>query len=82
MKRQILIALKRFGAYENSISLDDIVEWAEIGYGTVRLITQKVIIAVLDTNLRACHIRWPIGQEKEVAKKWVEDQTYPTFRNR
>lgn len=57
VERQVLIALKRFGIYGNGISLHDVVEWAGIGYGTVDLITQRVIIAVLDTNLRACHIR-------------------------
>lgn len=74
VERQVLIALKRFGAYGNGMSLHDIAEWAGIGYGTVDFITQRVIIAVLDTNLRrARHIRWPIRQEREVAKEWVED---------
>ncbi len=54
---------------------------AEIGYSTVDLITRRVIIAVLDTNLRVRHIHWPIGQEGEIAKKWVEDQTCSAFRN-
>lgn len=56
MKRQVLIALKRFSIYGNDMSLYNIAEWARIGYGTVNLIIQRVIIAVLDTNLRACSI--------------------------
>ncbi len=42
--RQVLIALKRFGAYGNGISLHDVADWADIGYGTVDFITQRVII--------------------------------------
>ncbi len=56
VERQVLIALKRFGAYRNGMSLHDVAEWARIGYGTVDLITRRVIIAVLDTNLRVRHI--------------------------
>lgn len=51
------------------MSLYDVADWADIGYSTVDLITRKVIIAVLDTNLKARHIRWPIGEEKESAKE-------------
>lgn len=46
------------------MSLYDIADWAGIGYSTVDLIIQRVIIAVLDTNLRACHIHWPIREER------------------
>ncbi len=61
LERQVLIALKRFDEYRNGMSLHDVAEWAGIGYGTVDLITRRVIIAVLDTNLKARHIRWPLG---------------------
>ena len=81
-ERQVLITLKRFGAYGNGISLHDVADWASIRYGTVDLITRRIIIAVLDTNLRACYIRWPIGEERESIKEWVEDQTYSIFRDR
>lgn len=81
VERQVLMALKRFGAYENVMSLHDVADWAGIRYGTVDLITRRVIIAVLDTNLRACHIRWPIEEERESAKEWVENQTCSAFRD-
>ncbi len=81
VEKQVLIALKRFGAYGNGISSHDVAEWAGIGYGTIDLITRRVIIAVLDTNLRARHIRWPIGHEREIAKEWVEDQPCSTLQN-
>ena len=81
VERQVLIALKRFGAYGNGISLHDIAEWAGIAYGMVDLITRRVIIAVLDINLRARHIYWLIGQKREFAKEWVKDQTCSAFRN-
>lgn len=64
------------------MSLHDVADWAGIRYGTVDLITWRVIIAVLDTNLRAHHIRWPIGEERESAKQWVEDQTCSAFWDR
>ena len=40
----------------------------------VDLVTRRVIQAIQSSNLRLQHIRWPIGQEKEAAKNWVEEQ--------
>ncbi len=63
------------------MSLHDVSECIGIEYGTVDLITRRVIIAVLDTNLRARHIPWPIGKKRKIANELVEDQTCSTFRN-
>ena len=81
IEKQVLIELKRFGIYGNGMSLHDVIDQADIGYGIVDLITQRIIIAILDTNLRACYIRWPIKEERERAKEWVEDQTCSAFRD-
>ena len=79
MERQVSIALNRFSVYRNGMSLHDIADWAGIGYYTVDLITWRVISAVLDTNLRACHIHWPIREKRKSAKEWLEHQTCSVF---
>lgn len=56
MKRQVLIAFKCFGRYSNYIYIYNIADWVGIGYNIVNFITHKVIITVLDTNLKARHI--------------------------
>lgn len=69
MERQVLITVKCFGAYGNDIFLYDVANWAGIRYGIVDFITQRVIIAIFDINLRVHHICWPIEEEKECAKE-------------
>lgn len=78
--RQVYIALKRLGAYENSMALDEVADWAGVGYGTVDLVIRRVITAVFETILRSRHIRWPSGEEKIRAKDWIETMTSPAFR--
>lgn len=81
IKRQIFIALKRFGTYRNGSSVYEIAEWARIGQGTVNLVTRRVMTAILDSNLRTQHVRWPRDKEKEAAKEWVEAQSIPAFKD-
>ena len=69
VERQVLTVLKRFGAYGNGMFLHNVANWVGIGYGMVNRITRRVVIAVLDTNLRARHIHWLIGEERESAKE-------------
>lgn len=69
VERQIFIALKQFGIYGNGGSVYEIAEWAGIGHGTVDLVTRRVMTAILDSNLRIRHVRWPRSEEKEAAKK-------------
>lgn len=42
VERQVLMVLKRFGAYENGMSLHFITDQADIRYGTVDLILKEL----------------------------------------
>lgn len=57
VEKQVLIALKYFSIYENCISLHNIADWIGIRYDMVDFITWRVIITILDINLRDYHIR-------------------------
>ena len=50
-------------------------------HGTINLVTQQVMTAVLKSNLRRKHVRWPGTEEKKAAKQWVADQSTPLFWN-
>ncbi len=54
--KQVYITLKRLSAYGNGMALNEIANWAGVGFGTVDLVTRRVITAVFETNLRARHI--------------------------
>lgn len=82
MKKQGLIALKRFDIYGNSMPLYNVTNWAGIRYSMVNLIIQRIIIAILDKNLKIYYISWPIREKKESIKNCVEDQTYFTFQDK
>lgn len=62
------------------MALDEVADWAGVGYGTVDLVTRRMIAAVFETNLRSRHIRWLSGEEKIRAKDWIEIMTSPAFR--
>lgn len=38
-------------------------------YGTVNKITQRVLTAINPNRFKEMQIRWPINQEKRIAKK-------------
>ena len=78
--KKVYITLKRLGVYRNSMALNEIADWAGVGYGTVDLVIRRVITAVFKTNLRARHIRWPSGEEKTQAKDWIETATTSAFQ--
>ncbi|KAG1805224.1 uncharacterized protein BJ212DRAFT_1544182 [Suillus subaureus] len=44
--RQLAVALFRFGHYGNAATVTKVALWAGIGYGTVRLYTNRIMIAV------------------------------------
>lgn len=78
---QLAIALYRFGHYGNAISTTMVALWAGIGYGTVRLVTNRVMTAICRPAFRNAALYWPSEEEKEEAKQWVEDNSCPAWRN-
>ena len=76
MDRQVLIALERFGTHGNGASIQRVATWAGVGYGTVDIITRRVITAILSSDLQRSHVRWPgQGSEREHAKDWAHGQS-------
>ncbi|KIJ61906.1 hypothetical protein HYDPIDRAFT_95658 [Hydnomerulius pinastri MD-312] len=78
---QLAIALYRFGHYGNAISTTMVGLWAGIGFGTVRLITNRVLTALCRQEFRRAAIYWPTGVEREEAKQWVEENSCPAWRD-
>jgi len=67
--------LYRFGHNGNAASLQSIANWAGTGKGTVELYTHRVMAALLRLEFMRDSVHWP-DEEKEAAKKWVQDHSY------
>jgi len=68
--KQLAITLFRFGHNGNTVSVEAIAQWAGVGCGTIVNSTHRVMIVFLALHDSAIH--WPLEEEKEVAKGWVE----------
>lgn len=77
---QLAVALYRFGHYGNGASILEVAIWAGIGYGSVDLVTRRVIHAMCDDEFRTGAIRWPTAAEIEASRKWVEDRSCTEWR--
>ncbi|KAL7268896.1 hypothetical protein RUND412_008462 [Rhizina undulata] len=77
----ILVALRRFGTYGNVALVDTISHWVGVGTGTIELITKRVMIAVLESNLQAEYIYWPSLTERKDHKARVEEISIPEWRD-
>ena len=67
---QLAITLFQFGHNGNTVSVEAIAQWAGVGCGTIVNSTHRVMIVFLALHDSAIH--WPLEEEKEVAKGWVE----------
>ncbi|KAK1221165.1 hypothetical protein PQX77_016030 [Marasmius sp. AFHP31] len=81
VEEQLAIALYRFGHYRNAASTVKVALWAGVGFGTVRLVTDRVMLACLDRSFREDTIMKPCDDAKEKAKEWVEHQSCPAWRD-
>jgi hypothetical protein len=78
---QVAIALFRFGHYGNAASTLKVALWAGIGFGTVPLVTNRVLKATCSERFRKSALRWSSPQAKEAAKAWVQDASCPAWRD-
>jgi len=81
VEEQVAIALYRFGHFGNAVSNMKVALWAGVGYGTVRLVTNRVIRAVCGERFRHSALYWPDNTAKECAKAWVEENSCPAWWN-
>jgi hypothetical protein len=78
---QVAITLYRFGHYGNAASCMKVALHFGVGYGTVQLVTIRVIKACCSECFRAASVQWPSAQAKEVAKEWIEKVSCPAWRD-
>jgi hypothetical protein len=81
VEEQVAIALYRFGHYGNAVSTLKVALWAGVGFGTVPLVTGRVMKAVCAERFRRSAVRWPDAEAKAAAKAWVEENSCPAWRN-
>ena len=74
---QLAIALYRFGHYGNAASTMKVALWAGVGFGTVLLVTKRVVKALCSERFRHSALRWSSDGAKEAAKAWVEETSCP-----
>jgi hypothetical protein len=78
---QLAIALFRFGHYGNAASTMKVALWAGVGFGTVPLVTKRVVKALCSECFRHSALRWSSDSAKAAAKAWVEQESCPAWRD-
>ena len=81
VEEQLAIALFRFRHYGNAASTMKVALWAGVGYGTVRLFTDRIMLAICKEKFRRSALRWADDDAKEKAKAWVEDASCYAWRD-
>jgi hypothetical protein len=76
---QLAIFLIRVGHYGNASSPEYVAQWAGVCVGTVINATYRCLVAFLALHDEA--VMMPPEEEKERAKKYVEEVTCPEWRN-
>ncbi|KAJ7645860.1 hypothetical protein B0H17DRAFT_1215838 [Mycena rosella] len=79
--QQVVIALYRFGHFGNAASNMKVALQFGIGYGTVNLVTTRVIKATCSERFRAAAVQWSSPEAKEAAKAWVASASIPEWRD-
>ena len=81
---QVAIALYHFGHYGNAARAMKVALHFGIGFGTVHLVTTRVLTACCSDSFQNASIHWvnaEESEEKEKAKAWVEEKSLPAWRN-
>ena len=80
VEEQLAITLYRFGHDGNASGLQAVANWAGIGKGTVAMVTQRVMTAILRPVFMKDAVHWPTEEEKEAAKIWMEQHSCHAWR--
>ncbi|KDR81304.1 hypothetical protein GALMADRAFT_60427 [Galerina marginata CBS 339.88] len=78
---QVAIALYRFGHYGNAASIMKVALQFGVGFGTVHLVTTRVLKACCSERFRSSSVQWASERIKAEAKDWVEKNSCPAWRN-
>jgi len=64
VKEQAAIALYRFGHYGNAASVMKVGLQFGVGYGTVKLVTTRILKATCSERFHSASVQWAIPQAK------------------
>ena|ERR1700675_279188 len=78
---QVAIALYRFGHFGNAASTMKVALQFGVGFGTVSLVTNRVIKACCSEHFRRSALQWSSPEAKARAKAWVEENSCPGWRD-
>jgi hypothetical protein len=78
--QQLALTLYRLGHDGNGANMRQVSAWSGFGHGTISLVTNRVIEALLRQDLIAESVRWPTDDEKEEASAWVEEHSCKAWR--
>ena len=81
VENQVAITLWRFGHDGNASGLQKAANWAGVGKGTISLVTQRVMTAILRPSFKKKAVWFPTDEEKEEAKEWVQANSCEAWRN-
>jgi len=81
VEEQVVIALYRFGHHGNAASIMKVALQFGVGFGTVHLITTRVLKACCAERFRSSSVQWANETMKAEAKSWVEEHSCPAWRN-
>jgi hypothetical protein len=76
---QLAITLFRLGHDGNAASVSAVAQWAGVSSGAVVKCTWRVMVVFLALHDVAVH--WPMDEEKERAKEWVESVSCAEWRD-
>lgn len=78
---QLAIYLFRQGHYGNAASFLRVAHWSGYSTGTIRLATRRVMSAILRKDFMDKAVCFPTAEEKEEAKRWVEEHSCHAWRD-
>ena len=81
VEQQLAITLYRFGHDGNASGLQAVANWAGVGKGTVSVVTRRVMTAILRPSFMKNAVCYPTEEEKEEAKRYVEQHSCHAWRN-
>ncbi|KIJ49878.1 hypothetical protein M422DRAFT_246246, partial [Sphaerobolus stellatus SS14] len=76
---QVAVALYRIGHFGSAATIQKVGIWAGLGFGTVDLVTRRVMAAGCDPPFRRRVMKWPDVGIKEKAMAWVEARSCPAW---
>jgi hypothetical protein len=75
---QLAIALYRFGHYGNASSTLKVALWAGVGFGTVLLVTNRILVALCSERFQKSALRWTSDTARQQQKLGLQRPPVPS----